>query len=500
MSRRRVLAWGIACLVLAALMMITSLAVAQEALPPEKLVMYMVGEKGVDVDLIMAEVNKKLKKDLNVTIELKTIPIPDVNVRYPLIFASGEEFDLVFSAGWCHYKQQAANGGFLELTDDLLKKHAPKTAAEIKEEMWKPVMVNGKKYLIPRTDYKYDPYVIVIRGDLREKYNLPEIKSLADYELYLDTIAKNERGILPYGDNNYTNCWLLASIMLNQANGWRVLTSAGSDLLHYKIDDRVGDQIFIREATPEYLAFAKKMVEWRKKGYWSNSAMIARGMPYEQFLVGKSASYIHRLENVLATYNNEVSKKHPEWKMEVYDATFGSKVDFSIPIAGMALSANTKKAERCLMVIELFRNDRSYYDLLQYGIKGRHYDLTPEGKTIPGPQAAGYGDLSFYGLRTAAFNRSPAATFPSYDEIRESAATRGNLHPLSMYSLEVENIKNEFAACKSIYDQYRPILNLGFNEDPEKTIQEYLAKMKAAGYDKILEEAKKQTVKFIAEY
>lgn len=469
-------------------------------LPPVKLTAYMVGEEGTDNGQIISELNKLLTRDINATIEVKTIPTAEVPNKYPLIFASGESFDLVFSAGWAMYKQQAAKGGYLELKDDLLNKYMPKSMAQLPKEAWKPVLVDGKKYLIPRTDYKFDPLVIGIRGDLREKYGLPPIKSIDDYEKYLDTIAKNEKGIIPYGDNNANTCWMLATIMLNQPNSWRVLVSGGSDLIHYNLNDKTGDQLFVREAQPEYLAWTKKMVDWRKKGYWSNSALAAKGPPTEQFQAGKGASFIGSTTAALGAYN-DLNKKHPEWKVEVYDASFGSKVNYNIPIAGISISATSKNVERSLMALELFRTNREYYDLTEYGLKGKNYDLTADGKTIPGTDPKGYGNVSYYGWRTAEFDRKPSETFPNYNDILKGAEERKAFHPLQVYSLEInDGIKNEYAAAKAIYDQTRPILNLGFSDDPEKTLNEYLAKMKAAGYDKILEEGKKQAKNFITNY
>jgi putative aldouronate transport system substrate-binding protein len=134
------------------------------------------------------------------------------------------------------------------------------------------------------------------------------------------------------------------------------------------------------------------------------------------------------------------------------------------------------------MVLELMRNNREYYDLAQYGIKGKNYDLTSDGKTIAGPDSTYYGNVSYYGMRTGAFDRVPSDAFPGYDTLLSSCASRKAFNPLQLYSLDVnDTIKNEFAACKAIYDQTRPILNLGFSENPEKDIQDYLAKMKAAG-------------------
>ncbi|UKI35757.1 MAG: hypothetical protein L6V93_17090 [Clostridiales bacterium] len=52
-------------------------------------------------------------------------------------------------------------------------------------------------YMIPNTASEYSTYVSLIRGDLREKYGMDEIKTVEDYEKYLENVAKNDKNIIP---------------------------------------------------------------------------------------------------------------------------------------------------------------------------------------------------------------------------------------------------------------------------------------------------------------
>ena len=45
--------------------------------------------------------------------------------KYPLVFASGEDFDLIYSADWAMYNSQASKQGFYEITPEALKTYAP---------------------------------------------------------------------------------------------------------------------------------------------------------------------------------------------------------------------------------------------------------------------------------------------------------------------------------------------------------------------------------------
>jgi hypothetical protein len=93
---------------------------------------------------------------------------------------------------------------------------------------------------------------------------------------------------------------------------------------------------------------------------------------------------------------------------------------------------------------------------------------------------------------------SSVVTFPGYDAIVKSCKAREYFNPTTMFSLAVgDSIKNEFAAIKNIFDQTRPILNLGFNDDPEKTLKTYLDKMYAAGYEKVMADERQQLKVFL---
>ena len=71
---------------------------------------------------------------------------------------------------------------------------------------WKAVSFKGGIYGIPWKFPKTERRCFIIRDDLRIKYNLPEPKTIEDFELYLKTIKENET-IMPfiYGSDGVLN-------------------------------------------------------------------------------------------------------------------------------------------------------------------------------------------------------------------------------------------------------------------------------------------------------
>lgn len=115
-----------------------------------KLKMIFVGPKPVDYDSVFAEINKKLKEKINATIEGEFLDWSDWAQKYPLKLAADENFDLIYSANWAGYNDQALKGGFLELTDDMLAKYAPQAWKNMSKVSWDQAKVNGKLYMVPQ--------------------------------------------------------------------------------------------------------------------------------------------------------------------------------------------------------------------------------------------------------------------------------------------------------------------------------------------------------------
>lgn len=66
---------------------------------------------------------------------------------------------------------------------------------------------------------------------------------------------------------------------------------------------------------------------------------------------------------------------HPEWKPEMVDILPDVPTGTN-PIInnGTAINAKSKNAERALMVLDLLSQDRDYFDLSVYGVKGTDWD------------------------------------------------------------------------------------------------------------------------------
>jgi len=236
------------------------------------------------------------------------------------------------------------------------------------------------------------------------------------------------------------------------------------------------------------------MKEWKDRGYWSRSALVNKVSSKESFINGKSASAIVNLATANGTYTSIVAT-HPEWDVKVYDGMNGKGIPIKPYIQnGMGINAKSRNPERALMFLDLVKNDQEYADLVKYGIKGVHYDLTSEGYVVPLKDSANYpidGNCN-WGWRDDKLFRQVEGGIPNYNEIRSGWEKVALTHPVQNFTFDDTKVKNEVAAVTNLWKTDFKVVVMGFTDDPEAEVAELIEKYKTAGNDAIIAEQQSQ--------
>ena len=182
------------------------------------LVMYLIGDRPVDNDEVFAKINERLKAEINATIDVKFMSWSEYEQKYPLIFASGEDWDIIYTADWCFYNAQASKQGFYEITQEALETYAPMTAETMYPEAWEQAKVNDKVYMLPMNYKEITAYVYMARGDLMDKYGISSVSTLDEAESYMDAIVKNEPSLIPIDVGSDYDKLFLYDRMYKKAN------------------------------------------------------------------------------------------------------------------------------------------------------------------------------------------------------------------------------------------------------------------------------------------
>ncbi|MBW7453287.1 extracellular solute-binding protein [Paenibacillus sepulcri] len=461
--------------------------------------MVMLGDADPDMQLVDDEINKLLERDLNASIEVEIISLSDYQQRYPLIFATGEPVDLIYTGDWALYDQEASKGAFAEVTEDILKTYMPMTWEAQDPASFDQAKIDGKAYFVPISLTPFpSAQGVLIRGDLREKYNLPEIKTVDDLEAYYNAVAENEDGIFAYAASQNND--QIKGLLLDTMN--ELVSSANTEFFHvYKgagPDDVSADDLQLKYDSTYYEDYVKKMKVWADKGFWSKTAVSNSTSPRDAFENGTSASLVWNI-GTLAVTQQTVEKKNPEWKPEIYDITTGKTLMLAKYTSdGMAVPAQSKHQERAFMALDKFKYDEEYNNLFRLGIKGKHWNPVGDDQWEPGPDQEKYrfGSSGTWGLK-GAHERTAVTQPPIVKVISDERKTRAARPVFLNLRLDDSDITNEMATVSNVKIKYAPLLELGLVKDVDSWLAEFRAELKKAGLEKISEAVKSQFSEYL---
>lgn len=470
------------------------------------LVMYLIGDRPVDNDEVFAKINERLKAEINATIEVKFMSWSEYEQKYPLIFASGEDWDIIYTADWCFYNAQATKQGFYEITQEALETYAPMTAETMYEEAWEQAKVDGKVYMLPMNYKEITAYVYMARGDLMDKYGITSVASLDEAEAYMDAIVKNEPSLIPIDVGSdydklffYDRMWKKANWENNAKGGeiiseigpWQVMASASESDGNITVKGDFDQETFLEVIT--------RLKDWRDRGFWSKNAVVNTQNNTESFQAGKSALAMMNGNTAKSVYAS-VSAEHPEWDVRVFDAQDGVPPVLNSYLAnGMSIFSKSKHPERALMALDYLRNDEEINNLFCYGIEGKHWEDAGDGLLISLPDSANYAYDSNcnWGVRNDAYWRMIEGGIPNFAELNSVWQETAESERFQTFVFNDESVKNEIAALGEIFNTDYKLLGLGFTDDPQADTEKLREKMEAAGAQKVYDEIQKQAVVYL---
>lgn len=452
-------------------------------LPEVKLTWYFPGNwPQPDQDKVFAEVNKVIKEKINATVDFKALPFGDYDQKMQVVIASGEPYDLAFTAGWINnYTQNVAKGAFLPL-DDLLNKYAPQSYASMPASFWDATRIKGQIYgfvnqqISARTpaidvtqkladEYKFDinsvggkityntlnllePFIQAVKADHPERY--PSIGIDPDFFNMEAIVGINVPGVVRFNEDTLT--------VVNQFD------------------------------SEEFRTFAATLRDWNAKGYMNSKERISKKT--DDWVDAKAGKWVLSIggafkpggANLAAALGGEPYVEAPAGTAHL---TTGG-----ITATMMAINRNSKNPERAMMLLELLNTDKELFNLLNFGIKDNHFKIDADGFMVPGDNQQGYNPSvpwMFASNFLANVEKGmPADVWEQTKKVNEEALPS----KLLGFTFDAEPVKGEIAKATAVYDEYSRAIQLGVSsEDKYNT---FVAKMKTAGADKIIAEMQKQ--------
>lgn len=463
------------------------------------LTMYCIGDEGgIYAQEHLDKLNAVLTEKINAEIKPIMTSWGDYKTKLPMVWASGEAYDLTYTANWISYYDEASKGAFMDISE-LFPKYAPQTYAEAEElDMLETTKVDGKLYMVPAYKEDYTTFLFCFREDLRKKYDCPEIDSWEDLMTYMQAIVDNEPGMLPMG------CTAGDQSQFQYVQGewdWaRPIDNSAYGVLTYDLKNPTA--IFNLVDTPEYEAFINRCRECYQAGYWSQSVMAETLTPKDAFLSGKSAVYAANFSNANTVYN-ELKNNQPDWEVGFWSSDLASGTTESIAPSnnGMSIGAFSENPERAMMFLELVYQDEEVYHLVADGLEGITFEADYENRTKWVPESVDPSTINLkniaMGFGSKKFALSSKNDAPALVEMRNEYGKVQVVPALAGFVLNRDSISAELAAIKSVCEEYKVPLERGI-VDPAEGLATLREKLEKAGIDKVLEEVNRQLNEYLA--
>ncbi len=459
----------------------------QQGLERYPLSIYVAGEKPVQQDEVCKEISERTRDTLNIDLSINYIPWGDYIDQMRLKSISGEEYDICLNFA-SQLASSIARKQCIPL-NELIDKYGEDLKMQIPQDLWEGVTVDGKIYGVPSV-YAMTGMArsILIRKDLREKYHLPEVEDQATLEIYLDTILKNERDMIPIladslgiiaNDKDFLGHEIY--IFGNDALGYMYVDI---DSGNYKVENFFKTDVFKR--------IWKENIKAYQKGWFERDILSDTSRDYK-FVTGQAAAMAGDLYNIVER-QNQLSKNVPEGKIELAIFNKDGKWMNLTPVNNYAMLSSTgKHPERAIMFLNWLRQSQENYDMLMLGIEGKTYNLVGKEAKVP----EGVNPVDRYNPTPWFTMHFPyLRTWTSDPEEYKNAldfwkGLRPETSPLASFAFSCENVKAESLAVQKLVEEIGRPLNTGIISS-EAEYQNFLEELDRAGMEKILKDTQRQ--------
>jgi ABC-type sugar transport system, periplasmic component len=453
-----------------------------------KLVMYVIGDRPAGQDLVDENFNKIIKQKLNCTLQINWIPWADYANKYPLLFSSGEVFDMAYTASWLNFSSLARKGAFMSL-DDLWATYAPKNFAKQSDSAKQEATIDGHYYAVPTMLATYDAYGPIYRTDILKGTNWDgKMENFQDVEEYCDLVKKSNPEMQPIdifsSGSEWDDTWM-------RSLGYRSTTGTTNDFLFFD-PSQPNPKLTTYYENDKTTDFLNMMARWNEKGFFSKSALSDTDSTKTQN--GKAAMRTYNIDNY-----QTFATIHPEWGFK-YSNFVKNVAHLPYTQDAMVISNTSKNPERALALWDLITSDKEVFDAFYYGVLNTTYKLDDKGDySITDPNNYAVSDM--WASRTTEFYRNIVGTPDDYNTMKAGFESQikenGNSEKYAAFTIDTSSIETEYAACQSVQQQYWWPLELGYT-DAKKGLEEYKQKMEAAGIEKVRAEIQKQLDEYIA--
>ncbi len=422
---------------------------------------------------------------LNLDLELVVTDFGSYSDKAQMVIASSEEYDIMWTSGWCNnYWTNVSKNAFMPM-DDLLAEYGKEFYESIPAGIWDACRVNGVLYAAPSYQIECSANCVAIPVKYVEEFNLDvdSIEDLIDLNDFFYDVKEAYPDMYPLcvaGANNSQLMQLCYDV------GYEALANTKiAGALDLNSDElKVVNQFELES----YQTWCKYFYQWNQDGIIRMDAATVQESGIPDTKAGMHAAY------------TDTSWK-PYCEETYYDFFGGQECvvirlsdpycTTSNPNATLNAISNTcKNPEVAMQFLNILNTDATLFNMLCFGLEGVHYTLDENGLVVSN-DAAGYNPNCDWVFGNQ-FNATPRTgqqvdIWEKTKELTDSA----KISIAMGFSFDTTPVANEIAACTTVFDQYITPIVLG-SVDPETAWPEAMEKLEGAGYQTIIDQIQKQ--------
>jgi putative aldouronate transport system substrate-binding protein len=448
--------------------------------------------------LVEAAINEYIEPLIGANVSFHIIGWGDWATKAVTGLQAGEKIDIFFTADWYYYMQLVSEGLFRPLNDDageygnLLEEYGQGILAGLTSAFVTGTQVDGVNYAVPTNKELTVPEGFVYNLTWAEEIGMTEeevakIKSEADIEPWLAKAKEAYPDEYPYLTDGGVGF-----------QPWVAGFAAGmsayvTSMLLNPDDNGVFDEtIYSPYQTEWFKEFCATVRKYYDLGYIHPDAGLGTFSKTEQMNAGKFLVTSMPLKgNNIKAQELINSSGNPDLRMgEIYGS---KKVNITTHSGGsmLAIPMFSEYPVQAMKYINLMHTDSKLINMMLFGVEGTHWEFEDDGRV-------NIMDSSWYGAHPGAWTLGNIliqavsnVEDPDKNRLLIEYAFDSYNHPSLGFRFRNEAVAAELTAVNSVVDGTSRALMTGY-VDPETEIPNFLADLKAAGIDTVVDEVKAQ--------
>ena len=427
-------------------------------------------------------INVITREKIGVEVELMPVSIFEYSSNISLALQGGDQIDVFQTLG--DFNTCVSSSMAYDLTE-IIDSCAPETKALLGENFLQSCVKDGSLYAIPT----YKPYaltpMIIYRQDIADELgvDMTQVKSIYDLTAVLEKVKEKYPDMMP-----------LIPVQTGDSGMGRTVAN-----VDYLTDDMFAPKGVLLNGemtvvdlygTEEFASLCALTRTWYEDGLIMQDAATTTSTATELMSSGNSfcyiASYSYPTEDTAASLSAQCGNLDIG-AVQIGEAYLATD---SINSVSWMVASTSKVPEAALKFINLTFTDEAVVNLLIYGIEGRDYVKDADG-FVSYPEGQDAATVLYTAQLSCGTLGNYFIMYPMVGTSKESLVweeeqnTQAKTSPAMGFTFDSSSVKTEYTAVSNAISQYLPGLSCG-SVDPDVALPEFIEKLNAAGYDKIL--------------